>query len=87
MTPDGTIQADTPDGGRVIIVLADAGARAGGPAIEAALALVRTDGPQGEIEGVIVAEASRHGLDAAVSGSRHPTTIVVQSRRGPVQDS
>lgn len=69
-------------GGRVIVAFTDRGAATGSATIEAALAMTRRDGPVGEIEGVIVAEASRLGLTALVSGTRHPTTIVISSR-GP----
>ena len=69
-------------GGRVIVAFADRAAASGSAAIEGALAMTRRDGPIGEIEGVIVAEAGRLGLTALVSGTRHPTTILVSSR-GP----
>ena len=68
--------------GRVIVAFADRAAASASAAIEGALAMTRRDGPTGEIEGVIVAEAGRLGLTAMVTGTRHPTTVVVSSR-GP----
>jgi hypothetical protein len=66
--------------GRVIVAFADRAAASGSATIEGALAMTRRDGPIGEIEGVIVAEAGRLGLSALVCGSRQPITIVVTSR-------
>jgi hypothetical protein len=80
MTEDGRIEIETPRGGRVIVTFADAQARAGAAAIEAATAFTRAGGPQGEIEGVVVAEALRLGLEATVMGWRHPMTRIVVSR-------
>ena len=79
--PDGSapLEIEAP-GGRVVVRFADPGAATGSTTIEAAVAMTRRNGPIGEIEGVIVAEAARLGLTAVVTGTRHPTTIVVSSR-------
>lgn len=81
MIADQTIEIDTPGGGQVVVAFADPTAHGGAAAIQAALAITRIDGPQGELEGVIIAEALRRGLEAVVWGARHPTTILVESRR------
>jgi hypothetical protein len=77
----GTLLLETADGGRVRVDFADDAARTGSAAIEAAARITRPDGPAGELEGVIVAEATRLGLTSSIAGARRPTTIVVQSTR------
>jgi hypothetical protein len=86
MTPpdDGAPLDIQTAGDRVIVAFADRAAASGSATIEGALAITRRDGPIGEIEGVIVAEAARLGLTAVVSGTRHPTRIVISSR-GPTR--
>jgi hypothetical protein len=68
------------DGGRVVVEFSDPVAMVAADAIRAAVAITRSDGPQGELEGVIVAEAGRLGLDAAVTGSRNPTSVSIRAR-------
>jgi hypothetical protein len=70
----------TADGGQVVVTFLDAAAVVAAEAIRAAVAITRADGPQGELEGVIVAEAGRLGLDAAVTGFRNPTSVAIRSR-------
>ena len=81
LRPDETpMEVDLPDGGRLIVSFADDEARSCEGASEIAAALIRVDGSEGELERAVVDEAERHGLRCSVSGSRHPTTVVVQSR-------
>jgi hypothetical protein len=68
------------DGGRVVVEFADPVAMVAIESIRAAVAITRSDGPQGELEGVIVAEAARLGLEASVTGSRNPTFVAIRSR-------
>ena len=79
LVTDGPLFLETGEGGVVFVDFADDAARTASSAIAAAARITRGDGPQGELEGVIVAEAARLGLEAFVAGARHPTRIVVQS--------
>jgi hypothetical protein len=76
---EAPMEVDFPDGGRLIVTFADDGARYGDGANDIATALIRVDGSESELERAVVDEAGRHGLRCSVSGSRHPTTVVVES--------
>jgi hypothetical protein len=67
------------DGGQVIVSFADEAARSGDGGVEIATALISAKGSEDDLGRQIRAEAEVHGLRCTVSGSRHPTRVVVGS--------
>jgi hypothetical protein len=73
------MEVDLPDGGRVIVAFADIETRASEGAVAIATTMIVGSDHEGEMEEAIVEEAASYGLTAAVSRSRHPTTILIRT--------
>jgi hypothetical protein len=76
----GPLDVHLADGGHVIIAFGDEPARIAATNDGVFEAVIHADGSEGDLERAIVAEATADGLAVHVSGSHHPTTLVIESR-------
>ena len=67
------------DGGHVIVSFADPAVSADPACDQIVAALIQADGTEHDLETAIVEQAAAGGLSARVSGTHHPTTVVIGS--------
>jgi hypothetical protein len=76
---EGPIDVHLSDGGHVIVTFGSADARTAATGDGMLAVLLDVDGSEDELERAILDEAEACGLRASTSGSRHPTTVVIET--------